>query len=175
MCSSDLLTPGGTGADCWNGLLWVAAQPAPSAGFEFAALSGERGIEVIEIQAGDQRPAPGIEGRDHRELRAQRTAFGPVPVVAHDAAAGTGAKVRIGYNHRFHPAFQKARSLVDEGALGPLMFLRARYGHGGRTGYHTEWRADPAKSGGGELIDRPTRAKALHAKHPPSTARKFKG
>jgi len=33
------------------------------------------------------------------------------------------------------------------------MFLRARYGHGGRVGYDREWRSDPAKSGGGELID----------------------
>jgi hypothetical protein len=28
---------------------------------------------------------------------------------------------------------------------------------------------------GGELVDRPTRAKALHAKFPPSTERKYKG
>lgn len=28
---------------------------------------------------------------------------------------------------------------------------------------------------GGELLDRPTRAKALHAKHPPSTERRHKG
>jgi len=28
---------------------------------------------------------------------------------------------------------------------------------------------------GGELMDRPTRAKPLHAKFPPSTQRKFKG
>ena len=69
------------------------------------------------------------------------------------AAAKTGALVRFGYNHRFHPALQKVRTLVDEGALGPLMFLRARYGHGGRKGYDREWRADPALSGGGELID----------------------
>jgi predicted dehydrogenase len=69
------------------------------------------------------------------------------------AAAATGAKVRIGYNHRFHPALQQARALVDSGALGPLMFLRARYGHGGRKGYDREWRADPKLSGGGELID----------------------
>ena len=33
------------------------------------------------------------------------------------------------------------------------MHLRARYGHGGRVGYEREWRADPARSGGGELID----------------------
>ncbi len=33
------------------------------------------------------------------------------------------------------------------------MFVRARYGHGGRPGYDKEWRADPAQSGGGELTD----------------------
>jgi predicted dehydrogenase len=33
------------------------------------------------------------------------------------------------------------------------MFLRARYGQGGRVGYDREWRADPKLSGGGELID----------------------
>jgi predicted dehydrogenase len=37
--------------------------------------------------------------------------------------------------------------------MGDLMFLRARYGHGGRVGYDQEWRADPKLSGGGELID----------------------
>lgn len=70
-----------------------------------------------------------------------------------DAALKSGARVRLGYNHRFHPALQKAREFVDGGALGPLLFLRARYGHGGRKGYDREWRADPALSGGGELID----------------------
>jgi predicted dehydrogenase len=71
----------------------------------------------------------------------------------HGATAQTGARVRLGYNHRFHPALQKARELIEAGALGPLMFLRARYGHGGRKGYDREWRADPKLSGGGELID----------------------
>lgn len=64
-----------------------------------------------------------------------------------------GVVVRAGYNHRYHPAIQKARSIVDSGQLGPLMFVRGRYGHGGRPGYDREWRADPALSGGGELID----------------------
>jgi predicted dehydrogenase len=45
------------------------------------------------------------------------------------------------------------RRLVDEGQLGPLMFMRVRYGHGGRLGYESEWRAKPELSGGGELID----------------------
>ncbi len=69
------------------------------------------------------------------------------------AAEKTGVRVRIGYNHRFHPALQKARELADQGVLGPMMFLRGRYGHGGRKGYDREWRADPALAGGGELID----------------------
>jgi len=64
-----------------------------------------------------------------------------------------GALVHVGFNHRYHRAFQKARQLVDAGELGPLMFIRARYGHGGRVGYDREWRSRPELSGGGELID----------------------
>jgi len=68
-------------------------------------------------------------------------------------ATEKNVQVRVGYNHRFHPALLHARKLVDTGALGPLLFLRGRYGHGGRIGYDREWRADPNLSGGGELID----------------------
>ena len=64
-----------------------------------------------------------------------------------------GVCVRVGFNHRYHPAFQKAREIFTSGVMGELMFLRARYGHGGRIGYDQEWRADPKFSGGGELID----------------------
>ena len=70
-----------------------------------------------------------------------------------EEAGKKGVKVRVSYNHRYHPALQKARELFTQGALGPLMFIRGRYGHGGRIGYDTEWRANPALSGGGELID----------------------
>lgn len=69
------------------------------------------------------------------------------------AAEKTGALARVGFNHRYHRAFRKARELVDQNAIGELMFIRARYGHGGRIGYDKEWRAQPELSGGGELID----------------------
>ena len=85
------------------------------------------------------------------EKPAARTSAELQPVIA--AAARTGVRVRVGFNHRYHPALQKARELVDAGAIGPLMFVRGRYGHGGRVGYEKGWRADPAVSGGGELID----------------------
>jgi predicted dehydrogenase len=61
--------------------------------------------------------------------------------------------VRVGFNHRYHPAFIKAREILASGVMGELMFIRGRYGHGGRVGYDKEWRANPKLSGGGELID----------------------
>ena len=61
--------------------------------------------------------------------------------------------MKIGFNHRFHPALLKARELIDQNALGEMMFLRARYGHGGRLGMEKEWRSIPEIAGGGELLD----------------------
>jgi predicted dehydrogenase len=85
------------------------------------------------------------------EKPAARSADELRPVAA--AAKSAGVTVRVGFNHRFHPALLKARELVDAGAVGPLMFVRGRYGHGGRVGYDREWRANPALAGGGELLD----------------------
>jgi predicted dehydrogenase len=64
-----------------------------------------------------------------------------------------GVLVRVGFNHRFHKAFRKAHELYASDQLGELMFIRGRYGHGGRINYEKEWRANPILSGGGELID----------------------
>jgi predicted dehydrogenase len=85
------------------------------------------------------------------EKPAARSAAELRPVV--EAARAAGVVVKVGFNHRFHPAFRRARALFDEGALGPLLYVRGRYGHGGRLGYDREWRADPAIAGGGELLD----------------------
>ncbi len=71
-----------------------------------------------------------------------------------ESLAGTHqVLVRAGYNHRYHPAALKAIEIFRSGAMGPLMFVRGRYGQGGRVGYEKEWRANPKLSGGGELID----------------------
>jgi predicted dehydrogenase len=71
----------------------------------------------------------------------------------HEAATEAGRRVRVGFNHRFHPSFLRARDLVNAGTYGSVFSIRARYGHGGRPGYEKEWRAQRAISGGGELID----------------------
>ena len=70
-----------------------------------------------------------------------------------NAAQKYNVQVRVGFNHRYHPALLKARELIQAGELGELMFVRGRYGHGGRKGYDREWRSNPSLSGGGELID----------------------
>jgi predicted dehydrogenase len=85
------------------------------------------------------------------EKPAARNAAELEPVIL--AAAKHGVKVHVGFNHRYHRSLRKAKEIVDSGALGELMFVRARYGHGARIGYDKEWRANPALSGGGELID----------------------
>ena len=69
------------------------------------------------------------------------------------AAAGTGACIRVGFNHRAHRALRQLRALVDADAIGPIRYLRGRYGHGGRPGYEHDWRADDRRSGGGQTID----------------------
>ncbi len=85
------------------------------------------------------------------EKPAGRTPEELIPII--EAAKRNNVFVKVGFNHRYHPALLKAKQLVDSGVVGPLMFIRGRYGHGGRLGYEKEWRAIPQKSGGGELLD----------------------
>ena len=77
----------------------------------------------------------------------------PVAAAARRAFDERGVVAKVGFNHRFHPAFLKARELFEAGALGEMMFVRARYGHGGRRGMEKEWRGDPNIAGGGEMLD----------------------
>jgi predicted dehydrogenase len=69
------------------------------------------------------------------------------------AAEQARRRVKVGFNHRFHPGIRRAAAEALSGEHGDVMFVRARYGHGGRLGYEREWRADPRMSGGGELVD----------------------
>ncbi len=68
-------------------------------------------------------------------------------------AQRAGCVLKCGFNHRHHPAVQQARKWFDEGRIGEPVFIRARYGIGGRPGYEQEWRADPEVVGGGQLME----------------------
>jgi predicted dehydrogenase len=97
---------------------------------------------VAALEAGKHVLVEKPAGRNPDDVRRQ--------LVASTAA---GRVLRVGCNHRFHPAFQKAKTMLAAGAVGPLLYIRARYGHGARPGYDREWRAHPDISGGGELLD----------------------
>ena len=63
------------------------------------------------------------------------------------------ARLIVGFTLRHYPAMARARELVAAGVIGEPMYVRARYGHGGRANYNLEWRGDPEMAGGGELLD----------------------
>ena len=73
--------------------------------------------------------------------------------IASAARRANGARLKLGFNHRYHPAIARAREMLNQGEIGDVLNVRARYGHGGRPGYESEWRGDPKLAGGGELTD----------------------
>jgi predicted dehydrogenase len=123
---------------------WMSAVSAPEVEIVIVATSLDvaPAIALAAVESGKHVLVEKPAARRAAELR---------PVL--DAATRRGARVRVGFNHRFHPALLKAQDLFRAGALGEMMFVRGRYGHGGRPGYEKEWRANPRLSGGGELID----------------------
>jgi predicted dehydrogenase len=135
----------------------ASAHAGATASTEWRDVLDRDDVEIVMISATNEVLAPisiaAVTAGRHVlvEKPGARSAIEAATVRA--AARRAGRFVRVGFNHRYHPALQKARELVDAGALGALMFIRGRYGHGGRLGYDREWRADPLRSGGGELID----------------------
>jgi predicted dehydrogenase len=62
-------------------------------------------------------------------------------------------KVKFGFNHRYHEGVIEAKSLVDSGRLGKIMWMRGVYGKAGGHDYDKSWRNNKKLSGGGILID----------------------
>ncbi len=96
-----------------------------------ALLAVEAGCHVLVEKPG---------ARNHEELRAL-------------VDGSRNSVVQVGFNHRFHPAVRRAKAMLEEGEFGEILSIRARYGHGGRPGYASEWRGDRSRSGGGQLMD----------------------
>lgn len=69
------------------------------------------------------------------------------------SAVRAGRVLKVGFNHRYHPALERMLAAVRSGEIGRVVGIRARYGHGGRPGYEKEWRGDPELAGGGHLTD----------------------
>jgi predicted dehydrogenase len=64
-----------------------------------------------------------------------------------------GLRLKFGFNHRYHYAIMEAKSMVDSGRFGDILWLRGVYGKCGGVQFENEWRANPDVSGGGILLD----------------------
>ena len=123
---------------------------------EQEALFGARDVQAVIVATPHQWLAPvakaALEAGKHVlcEKPLARTPEEAAALVA--VAAQSKRALKTGFNHRYHPAIAEAHRLACEGRIGRILVLRCRYGHGGRTGYEHEWRADRV-SGGGELLD----------------------
>jgi predicted dehydrogenase len=157
----NLLPPGSVTVACDSQIdraTKIASQSAGCIATEsFDQAVGSANVDVVMIATINAALAPialAAVNRGKHVLVEKPAAISVKELDDLDAAAKkNGVIVRVGYNHRYHPACLKAQEIFRSGALGPMMFVRGRYGHGGRIGYEKEWRADPQISGGGELID----------------------
>jgi predicted dehydrogenase len=135
----------------------AAAHEGCAAGTDWEAAVGRKDVDLVIVATTNDALTPvALAAVGHGkhvllEKPAARSAEELRPLMA--AAREAGVFVKVGFNHRFHPAVAKAHEIFAAGGVGPLLHLRGRYGHGGRLGYEREWRADPAVAGGGELID----------------------
>jgi predicted dehydrogenase len=120
------------------------------------AVVGARDVEAVIVATPHQWLAPvtkaALEAGKHVlcEKPLARSPEEAATLVA--AAARSKRALKTGFNHRYHPAIAEAHRLATEGRVGRILVMRCRYGHGGRTGYEHEWRANRI-SGGGELLD----------------------
>lgn len=64
-----------------------------------------------------------------------------------------GVVLKCGFNHRYHPAVREVLALARDQALGRPLAVRGLYGIGGRSGLESEWRSDPARAAGGQLME----------------------
>jgi len=135
----------------------AASVPGCEASTDPLAVIARNDVQIVVIATTNDALAPvalaAVKQGKHVlvEKPAARDAAELQPVL--DAARLANVVVKVGFNHRFHPAFLKAREIWDSGVCGPLMFIRARYGHGGRKGMEREWRGNRRVAGGGEMLD----------------------
>jgi 1,5-anhydro-D-fructose reductase (1,5-anhydro-D-mannitol-forming) len=59
----------------------------------------------------------------------------------------------VGYNYRYLPTIEALLQRARSGALGELRNIDMVVGHGGHPGSAKSWKLDPARAGGGVLLD----------------------
>ena len=100
-------------------------------------------IAVTALQSGLHVFCEKPPGRNVEDVKMMREA----------EQSSAGLKLKFGFNHRYHEAVQEAKSIVDSGRMGRIMWIRGVYGKAGGSQYDKNWRNKHDISGGGVLID----------------------
>lgn len=98
---------------------------------------------------------PGARNAAEAEM-VLRAAYGNKPIRELESTVPMtpqNTRLFLGFTLRHYPSVVRARDLTAAGVIGEPMYVRGRYGHGGRPDYNLEWRGDPEMAGGGELLD----------------------
>ncbi|MGH2852776.1 MAG: Gfo/Idh/MocA family protein, partial [Solirubrobacteraceae bacterium] len=137
--SEGLLEPGGA-----PHYATLAELPRGAYDAAVVAVPHDRAMAIAAEVLGAGRPGLGekplgVRGADARRLER--------------LAAGLPRPSFVGYNYRYLPAVAELLSRAGAGELGELRNIDMLVGHGGHPGSAVGWKLDPARAGGGVLLD----------------------
>jgi len=69
------------------------------------------------------------------------------------SSAAVGSQLFVGHNYRFMPAIRALFADIERGYFGIPISMTLLMGHGNAPGQEKTWKLDPARAGGGALID----------------------
>jgi len=131
----------------------VAAELSVSQVFtDYRQMLADPAIDAVIIASPDQF---------HRQMATDALAAGkhilcekPLALTREDCEAmistadASSRKLMVGQVCRFTPSFQKAKELIDQGAIGQLTFVESEYAHDYTEIYaKNSWRSDPLRNG----------------------------
>jgi 1,5-anhydro-D-fructose reductase (1,5-anhydro-D-mannitol-forming) len=122
----------------------VAELPADCYDAAVVAVPHDSAFAIARSVLGDGRPLLvekplGVCGTQARELER--------------LAANLAGPSFVGYNYRYLPAISELLRRARAGEFGELRNVDMLVGHGGHPGSATGWKLDPARAGGGVLLD----------------------
>jgi predicted dehydrogenase len=121
------------------------------------ALLDQADVVAITSETAEHRPLIERAARRGRHILCEKpiaTNLKDVDAIA-KAVSIAGVTFMQSFPKRFDPVNHEIKRLIDDGALGTIWLARVRHGHrhGLSEDFRSGWWADPARSGGGTLID----------------------
>lgn len=79
--------------------------------------------------------------------------IGDIQKIIAEERKNPNLKLKFGFNHRYHDNVLEAKSIVDSGRYGKVLWLRGVYGKSGGSNFKELWRSQRKVAGGGILLD----------------------